>query len=170
MTEEEKLECIKNGLHTELYSEWAKNGHYRIRVELAMEGYEHDQLIDDPETTIRRIVMYGRPEYIEKRFRYEEPEDIYAVIRGLVDIDDDILEAQLCYWQSIHHSRAEVFLIKKRLRHYAPTALETTMTRRQLYKAGSPMWARGLDISCIEKICVELRGGFAVETVFTGVG
>jgi hypothetical protein len=169
MTEEEKLESIKNGLHTELYAEWAKNDSYRIRVELAMEGYEHDQLVNDPETTIRRIVMYGRPEYIRKRFRYEEPEDIYSVIRGLVDIDD-ILESQLRYWQSIHHIRAEVFLIKKRLRHYTPTALETTMTRSQLYEAGSPMWANGLEISCIEKICVELRGGFAVEAVFAGLG
>ena len=101
MTEEEKLECIKNGLHTELYSEWAKNGCYRIRVELAMEGYDHDQMVNDPEATIRRIVMYGSPEYIRKRFRYEDPEDIYSVIRGLVELDDDILESQLRYWQSI---------------------------------------------------------------------
>ena len=170
MNEEEKLECIKNGLHKELYAKWAKNGSYRIRVELAMEGYEHNQLVNDPEVTIRRIVMYGHPEYIRKRVRYEEPEDIYSVIRGLVDIDDDILESQLRYWQSLHHSRAQVFLIKKRLRHYTPTALETTMTRSQLYKVDSPMWARGLDISCIEKICVELRGGFAEESVFAGLG
>lgn len=170
MTDKEKLEHIRNGACKELYSKWAKTGSYRIRVELAMEGYEHDQLVNDPETTIRRIVMYGRPEYIRKRFNYEDPEDIYSVIRGLVDIDDNILESQLRYWQNMHHSRAEVFLIKKRLRHHTPTALETTMTRSQLYKVGSPMWARGLDISCIEKICVELRGGFSIEAVFAGLG
>lgn len=140
----ERIRLIQKGSAQEHYEEWANTGSFEVRRELAYNGYMHDILIDDDYSEIRTAVMQTDPSYI--RQLKDSPCDqsaIYDIIDDLVEIELDVIEAQIKYAKEDaiqdKHLKTKYEALSRE-----PTLLERTMDRVSLFLSGSPMWARDL--------------------------
>lgn len=89
----EMIDDIINGANKHLYPTWAKHAPLLVRRELAIQGYELDTLIDDPDRDVRWFAMNNRPEYILKRLQNGQDEDlITTMVEDDVYVEPEILE------------------------------------------------------------------------------
>ena len=131
MNNYEILEAIRNGTHQEKYDEWLDYEDILIRATLAEMDYNPKKSIPD---LVFRLV--GRVDCIV---------EVNNELNFRNDLTKEVLEKHL---EAAKQSTEPLPYdhIEKKLASFErkPTALELTMTRKQLYDSGSPMWARDL--------------------------
>lgn len=151
-TREERLRMIEQGLEVEHYEEWAKDDSIAVRCAIARRGYMHDLLIHDESGFVRYEVMKADPSYITYlKDSPSEQENIWKVMRDLVTVDLDVIEAQLRLAESQNKSRPHL-KIKYAALSREMTLLERTMSRVDLYLSGNPMWAQDLTFGAVNKV------------------
>lgn len=153
------LKSIKIGKRREMYKDWAVSGTLIVREMLARYGYQHDILIHDLDSSVRRLVMKTDPSYIKYRIGY--PDDyryIQKIMRKQVVVDLEVIEALIdyCQWDESTNTSLKV---KHEALSREPTLLESNMSCVDLYLIGSPMWARNLTFGQTWNICDYLENG-----------
>lgn len=151
-TREERIRMIEQGLETEHYEEWAKDDSIAVKCELARHGYMHDLLIHDEYSLVRHEVIKANPSYITYlKDSPSDKENIWDVMKKLVTVDLDVIEAQLKLAESQNESRPHLKTKYAALSREL-TLLERTMSRVDLYLLGNPMWSRDLTFGAVNKV------------------
>ena len=153
MDEREQLMSINKGKNKELYHEWAQTASTLVRYTLALNGYEHDLLIDDEERDIRRVIMFDNPSYAERRIKYEyDLDDIYEIVENETHVSRCILEALANHWRNSKSRQAEAVKRKLEVVERPTTLLESTMSTYDLYRTGNEIWAKNLPLNILSEI------------------
>lgn len=153
MTNDERIKLITQGLATEHYEEWAETGSKEVRMALAVHGYEHDILIHDLESSIRRRVMAIDPSYIKYRIHHREDQRaINTILDDQVTADLKVIKAQIRYRKE-RCTDNPYMEVKYNALSRTPTLMEANMHRADLYLTGSPMWARDLRFIDVWTVC-----------------
>ena len=151
-TREERLRMIEQGLETEHYEEWAEDDSIAVRSAIARQGYMHDLLIHDESSYVRYDVMKADPSYMAyHKDSPSEKENIWKVMRDMVTVDLDVIEAQIKLAESQNESRPHL-KTKYAALSREMTLLERTTNRVDLYLSGNPMWARDLTFGAVNKV------------------
>lgn len=156
ITNDDRINLIKQGLATEKYEEWAKTGSKGVKMALVDNGYCHDILIHDSSPSIRRDVMVVDPSYIKYRMHHREDQRIINnILDNKVTADLDVIKAQIGYCKKLESPNPHME-VKYAALSRTPTLLEANMSRVDLYLTGSPMWARDLQFVDVWSVCHEL--------------
>lgn len=154
------LKSIKIGKRKEMYKEWAVSGTLIVREMLARYGYQHDILINDLDSSVRKLVMKTDPSYI--KYRIGHPDDyhqIQKIMRKQVVVDLEVIEALIDYYQWDESTNTTSLKVKYEALSREPTLLECHTSQVDLYLSGSPMWARNLTFSQTWNVCYYLKNG-----------
>lgn len=155
---------IINGANKQLYPTWAKHAPLSVRRELAIQGYELNTLINDPDRDVRWFTMNGRPEYILKRLKTGQDEElITTMVEDDVHVDPEILERLIQFWEAEGRPKARLIRIKLQSQREEVSLLESTMSRVALYETENPLWAKGLSIYQIGRFFGSRIAGDTVE-------
>lgn len=146
MNNYEILEAIRNGTHQEKYDEWLDHDDILIRATLAEMDYNPEKSIQDKNSLVRQVVLQKHPDLV---FRLVGRVDCIVEVNNELnfrnDLTKEVLEEHLAASkQSMEPLPYDHIEKKLASLEREPTALELTMTRKQLYDSGSPMWARDL--------------------------
>lgn len=153
MDEREQLIGINNGKHKEMYHEWAKTASKLVRYTLALNGYEHDLLIDDDEHDIRRVIMFKNPSYVERRIDYEyDLDDIWDIVQYEKHVSKRVLETLANYCENGESRDATAIKRKLEVVERPTTLLESTMSAYDLYRTGNPIWAKNIPLNVIADV------------------
>ena len=153
MDEREQLISINKGKNKEIYHEWAKTASKLVRYTLALNGYEHDLLIDDDEHDIRRVIMFKNPSYVERRINYEyDLDDIWEIVKYEKHVSKRVLETLANYCENSESRDAKAIKRKLEVVERSATLLESTMSTYDLYRIGNKIWAKNLPLSIISDI------------------
>lgn len=153
MDEREQLISINKGKNKELYHEWAKTASKLVRYTLALNGYEHDLLIDDDEHDIRRVIMFKNPSYVERRIDYEyDLDDIWDIVKYEKHASKRVLETLANYCENSKSRDAKAIKRKLEVVERPTTLLESTMSAYDLYRTGNPIWAKNIPLNVIADI------------------
>lgn len=160
LTDLEMIDCIEHGQHNEVYGNWAEAASNDVKRALVINGYELDILIKDRNYEIRRTVLRHHPEMIRKCMNDPKLQtDIMMVLINDEYIDEDILACQVKYWKDKNSPVAKAVRWKLEAMRHIPNALEKTMTRAELYKAGCPLWADHMTISALTNMQYDENNG-----------
>lgn len=130
--------------HAEQYYEQWKNHHANnVRYTLALQGYYPEHFIQDLDTDIRGVVTINNPHFIPQVIN--EPEmldDIIIAVNEWKEFDPEI--GRLVYNKAKEAGEEELDGLEYKLETmlHKPRIIEKTMSRQQLYKSGSPLWAK----------------------------
>ena len=149
---------IEQGLDSEHYAKWAKEGTWAVKMALLERGHAFDVLIHDDAQSIRREVMEKDPSYIKYNSYPEDMDMINNILDDLVDIDPEVIEAQITYYEKTKAINTHYLRAKLAASFQEPTLIERTMRPVELYLSGSPLWAKGLTFYETWSICQELEG------------
>ena len=149
---------IEQGLDLEHYAEWAKEGTWAMKMALLERGYAFDILIHDDTQQIRRMVMEKDPSYMKYNNYSEDMDMMNNILDDLVDIDPEVIEAQIAYYERTKSINTHYLRVKLAAASQEPTLIERTMSPADLYLSGSPLWVKGLTFYETWSICQELEG------------
>lgn len=155
---EKCVKHIEQGLDAEHYAEWAKEGTWAMKMALLERGYAFDILIHDDTQSIRRQVMEKDPSYMKYNNYSEDTDMINNILDDLVDIDPEVIEAQIAYYEKTKAVNTHYLRAKLTASSQEPTLIERTMRPVELYLLGSPLWVKGLTFYETWSICQELEG------------
>lgn len=134
---------ILYGHGSEYYEQW-KDDEY-LAYYLASTGHFLDEYIQSDEDSIRQAVMTYDPHYCMYRMgNLEDYPHIYTVLSEQENPEPEILEAYFEAYGMSNEFDERGLKAKLGAIHHKPSQLEKTMTEVQLYKAGSPLWAKNL--------------------------
>lgn len=134
---------IMHGHGKEYYEQW-KNNKY-LAYYLASTGHFLDEYIHSDDSDIRQAVMNYEPHYcIHRMGNLDDYAYIYSLLSEQVEPELEVLEAYFeAYGDRNDFDERGIEAKLEALRH-EPSQLEKTMTEAQLYKIGSPSWAKNL--------------------------
>lgn len=145
--------AIHNGEQKEKYDEWKHHENSDVRKALAENGYFPEYFIKDVVVDVQIATLKKHPEYVD---RLLGDEYMLGTITSLLETQQypniDILRQHVNdYKKFMPGENIEPLELKlKSYDEYSP--LEKTMNRYQLYKLGSPLWAKDIRIDFIEAI------------------
>ena len=148
-------EAILQGYLPEKYAEWMTSEHDEVRYALAKTGHFPETYIHDENKGIRMAVLEKHPEYVSHLLTtYDNYNAVHEYLIWLDQPNTDMLktfiEAQkpeYCY-----DGYRDVLLYKLQALTADVTPIEKTMTRKQLFESGNPLWAKGLNAYYIKVI------------------
>lgn len=156
------LGFIKDKVHISRYEEWKDHPLVDIRKELAKAGYFQDKYFDDPDESVRKIVIQKNVRKALTRIRSDND---LAVIKNqlfnLVEFDIDILSTYINkekqyarkYQYDFNDSVNNIaFQLKLDAINHIPTTIEKTMNEVQLFDAHCPFWVKPYTPNQISKI------------------
>lgn len=155
---EECVKRIEQGLDSEHYAKWAKEGTWAVKMALLERGYVFDVLIHDDTQQIRRMVMEADPSYM--KYRVHSEYDIIImnnILDDLVDVEPEVIEAQINYYEKTKTIHAHYLQVKLAALSRVPTLIERTMSPVELYVVGNPLWAKDLTFYQTWSVCRELE-------------
>lgn len=125
------------------FDEW-KDDEY-LAYYLASTGHFLDECIHSNNSDIRQAVMNYEPHYcIHRMGNLDDYAYIYSLLSEQVEPELEVLEAYFeAYGDRNDFDERGIEAKLEALRH-EPSQLEKTMTEAQLYKIGSPSWAKNL--------------------------
>lgn len=132
-----------HGHGKEYYEQW-KNNKY-LAYDLASTGHFLDEYIHSDDDSVRQAVMTYDPHYCMRRMgNLDDYAYIYSLLSEQVEPELEVLEAYFeAYGDRNDFDERGIEAKLEALRH-EPSQLEKTMTEAQLYKIGSPSWAKNL--------------------------
>ena len=147
------INAIHNGEQEEKYNEWKYHDSADVRRALAENGYYPEHFIQDVSVDVQAATLKKHPEYVDKLIGDEY---MIGTVTSLLETQQhpnvDVLRRHVDdYKKFMPGEYIEPIELKlKSYNEYSP--IEKTMTRYQLYKAGSPLWAKDIRIDFIEAI------------------
>lgn len=146
------LGFIKDKVHVDRYEEWKDHPQVDIRQALARAEYFEDEYFDDPDESVRGIVIQNN---VRKALTHIRSDNDLAVIKNqlfnLVEFDIDILSAYInkekqyakkYQYNFSDNSSNKAFQLKLDAINYIPTTIEKTMNEVQLFESGCPLWTK----------------------------
>lgn len=148
-------ELIRQGHAQEHYDEWKTHEHGDVRYALAHQGYYPETFINDKNPSVREEVVRWHPEYCNQllaRNKKRHWEFICKLINENTNITyiKDFLDAKVP--KAVNKQKLRAIRILYKCRTTIPTAIEKTMTPKQLFEVNSPFWAQNLELWHIEDI------------------
>lgn len=153
------LEAIRADLAQERYEGWKNYPHASVRRLLAQKGYWPEFYIKDKHASVRVSVLYKHPEYVDQVLtKQSNYEPMFNYLIGVEHPDANVIKTFLAATapkgakngNSPKHRKLLEYKLKTIERKASP--LEITMSRRQLFEAKNPLWARDLSIFMIENV------------------
>ena len=159
-TEDEQVQLINSQQATNHYRKWLKSTG-RVRRCLAYEGHFLDKLIWDREASVRCSVVDRDNSYLPKLFRKKITRREWNTIVGVMWVQGqpdihllrDLLSREVP--QKLFgytYERIDALRIKLTAMEHKASTIERTMTTKQLYLQGSPMWAKDLSAEDIRSL------------------
>lgn len=141
------LGFIKDKVHVDRYEEWKDHPLVDIRKELAKAGYFQDDFINDPNVKVREAVIENDMHQGLKRLHdKDDRQNIKHILLHSMNPDVDLLSAYIDasekYQNSIHDYPEPALELKLKGMRYIPTAIEKTMSEKQLFETGCPLWTK----------------------------
>ena len=141
------LGFIKDKVHIDRYHEWKSHPLVDIRRELARAGYFQDDFINDPNVKVREAVIKNDMRQGLKRLHdKDDRQNIKHILLHSMNPDVDLLSAYIKaakkYRNTIHDYPAPELELKLEGMRYAPTTIEKTMSEKQLFETGCPLWTK----------------------------
>lgn len=149
------LEAILQGYVPEKYAEWMAHPHEDVREALAKAGYFPETYIQDEDKDVRIAVLEKHPEYVNQLLKnYDNYNDIHDYIiwsdQPDVNMLKTFIEAPIpAYCYDGYEDALEYKLLALTT---DITPIEKTMTSKQLFESGSPLWAKGINAYFIRLI------------------
>lgn len=169
---EKRCHAIEQGREQEKYLDWLHDkseGNLYVREALAENGYLLKELAKDETAYIRTTIMTRYPESIKyvlayqkhkRGLTYDEWTLIYETLRMSKIIDADAITdflsygipVGLSYYQGRLDETIPAFKAQLKACRHSLDPIHKTMTSKQLYKAKSPHWVRGLSAQAIMRV------------------
>ena len=148
-------EAILQGYLPEKYNEWKNFKHEEVRQALAKTGYFPETYIHDENKHVRIAVLEKHPEYVSQLLTtYDNYNAVQEHIIWLDTPDATMLKTfidapkpEYCYDGYEESLRYQLQALTADV-----TPIEKTMTRKQLFESGSPLWAKGINAYFIKVI------------------
>lgn len=154
-------EAIANGEETEKYIIWKTSSEKDIRKALAKAGYWPEYFIHDVDNFVRVAVLNKHPEYVNELLKNPiNHSDIHWFVYRKPSPDIRILKALSEYAAHEHQTtgmQATTLNLKRKALETVRTPLQSTMTRRQLFDAKSPLWTSDLSIERMHKVLTTVQ-------------
>ena len=154
-------DAIANGEETEKYIIWKTSSEKDIRKALAKAGYWPEYFIHDVDNFVRVAVLNKHPEYVNELLKNPiNHSDIHWFVYRKPSPDIRILKALSEYAAKEHQTtdvQATTLNLKLKALETVVTPLQSTMTRRQLFDAQSPLWASDLDINRMYQVLTTVQ-------------
>lgn len=159
-TEDEQVQLINSQQATNHYRKWLKSTG-RVRRCLAYEGHFLDKLIWDREASVRCSVVDRDKSYMPKLFRKKITRREWNTIVGVMWTQEhpdihllrDLLSREVPRKLFEYtYDRIDALRIKLAAMEHEASTIERTMTMKQLYLQGSPMWAKDLSAEDIRSL------------------
>ncbi len=148
---------IEQGLDSEHYAEWAREGTWAVKTALLERGYAFNVLIHDDTQSIRRQVMEADPSYIKYNSYSEDMDLINNILDDLIDIEPEVIEAQIAYYKKTKSINTHYLRVKLAVASQEPTLIERTMSPVDLCVLDNPLWSKDLTFYETWSICQELE-------------
>lgn len=143
MESQEIVEAIENGKMKEKWDDWVTNPYYNVRMALAKVGYKPETLIHSS-TDIAKYLVKQNPELIWHLLGNTENLTMaITIIENEANLSKEVLTQHILDLKNYNrHYDVTNLLAKRAALEYKPTLIELTMTTKELYNAGSPLWAK----------------------------
>ena len=140
---EDIIDSIDRG---DINEEWLYHDDEYVRYALAEIDYRPDILINDDEELVTSKVLSFHPELIHHLLG--KPKQVQAVSFCIFNRNDIPVETLKRHVEGIKKYDSElrypILETKIAALEYEPTLIELTMSPKELYDAGSPLWAKTL--------------------------
>lgn len=158
-------DAIKRG---EIKAEWLAHESISVRIALAEQNYRPDVLVHDENYWVVQEVLEQNPDLVFKLLgKPNKLRDVRSFFNDQMYISKDALQQYLedvkKYAPDTIDDMPELY-VKLAALEYEPTTMEITMTPKQLYDMGSPLWARSIKP---RKIAYLLNGQMRPEDLDT---
>ena len=154
-------EAIANGEETEKYIIWKTSSENDIRKALAKAGHWPEYFIHDADKFVRVAVLNKHPEYVNELLKNPiNHADIHWFVYRKPSPDIRILKALSEYGANEHQTtgvQATTLNLKLKALETVRTPLQSTMNRRQLFEAQSPLWAIDLDMERMYQVLTTVQ-------------
>lgn len=164
-------EAIIQGYLPEKYAEWMTSEHDEVRYALAKTGHYPETYIHDVNKEIRIAVLEKHPEYVSHLLKtYEDYNAVHKYIIQLDQPDTDMLKTfiEAPKPENCDDVYRDVLLYKLQSLTADATPLAKTMTRKQLFESGNPLWVNGINayfIKVIQRFIEQAKQHGAYEDV-----
>lgn len=164
-------EAILQGYVPEKYTEWMTHPHEDVRESLAEAGYFPETYIHDDDNDVRLAVLAKHPEYVSHLLKtYEDYNAIHKYIIQLDQPDTDMLKTfiEAPKPENCDDGYRDVLLYKLQSLTADATPLAKTMTRKQLFESGNPLWVNGINayfVKVIQRFIEQAKQHGAYEDV-----
>ena len=154
-------DAIKHGA---IKAEWLAHESISVRIALAEQNYRPDILIHDENYWVVQTILEQNPDLVFKLLGKEDKlRDVRSFFNDQIHISKDALKQYLedvkKYEPETIKDMPELY-VKLASLEYEPTTMEVTMTPKQLYDMGSPLWARGMKP---RRIAAILKGEMSLD-------
>lgn len=166
-------EAILQGYLPEKYAEWMTSEHDEVRYALAKTGHFPETYINDENKEVRIAVLEKHPEYVSQLLTtYDNYNAVHEYIIWLDQPNTDMLKTfieapkpEYCY-----DGYGDVLSYQLQSLIADATPIAKTMTRKQLFESGNPLWVQGINAYFIRLIislicCAKRNGAEAYEEV-----
>lgn len=143
MESQEIVEAIENGKMKDKWDDWVTNPYYNVRMALAKVGYKPETLIHSS-TDIAKYLVKQNPELIWHLLgNTKNLAMAITIIENEANLSKEVLIQHMLDLKNYNrHYDVTNLLAKIAALEYKPTLIEQTMTTKELYETGSPLWAK----------------------------
>ena len=166
-------EAIIQGYLPEKYAEWMTSEHDEVRYALAKTGHYPETYIHDVNKEIRIAVLEKHPEYVSQLLTtYDNYKAVHEYIIRLDTPDTTLLKTfiEAPKPEYCDDGLGDVLSYQLQALTADVTPIEKTMTRKQLFESGNPLWVNGINAYFIRFIislicCAKRNSADAYEEV-----
>lgn len=159
------LEAIRADMAQERYEGWKNYPHASVRRLLAQKGYWPEFYIEDKHASVRVSVLYKHPEYVDQVLaKQSNYEPLLNYLLGVEHPDATVIKTFLATpapkgaKNGNQPEERKLLEFKLKVIELQASPLESTMSRRQLFEAKNPLWARDLNVFMINNVLRILQG------------
>lgn len=159
------LEAIRADMAQERYEGWKNYPHASVRRLLAQKGYWPEFYIEDKHASVRVSVLYKHPEYVDQVLaKQSNYEPLLNYLLGVEHPDATVIKTFLATpapkgaKNGNQPEERKLLEFKLKVIELQASPLESTMSRRQLFEAKNPLWARDLNVFMINNVLRVLQG------------
>lgn len=153
MTYNEIINAIERG---EINDEWINHDSAAVRMTLAEHDYKPEILIHDENYYVVKEVLERHPDMVTELLgKKDRIRMVGCFLDGQKHIPLNVLKQHLedvDRYEIYSDSPVTELEVKLKALEYEPSLVEVTMTTKQLYESGSPLWAKDMSPRAIYKL------------------
>ena len=158
MTYNEIIHAIERG---EINDEWINHDSAAVRMTLAEHDYKPEILIHDENYYVVKEVLERHPDMVTELLgKKDRIRMVGCFLDGQKHIPLNVLKQHLedvDRYEIYSDSPVTELEVKLKAMEYEPSLMEVTMTTKQLYESGSPLWAKDMSPRAIYKLISEQK-------------